>query len=123
MDEPYEMRLGVLTTWMGTKVSPPYGIFLMAGLEEKIISDAKSNPLLWLQYLDGKCCIWTDGLGKLKWIFIYLNSFYPTIKLKANINFIDVSITKNRTKLWTDLFTKDTNSHQYLHTMSVLPST
>ena len=37
------------------------------------------------------------------------------------INFLDVSVTKNSTKLSTDFFTKDTDSHQYLHATSYHP--
>ena len=36
----------------------------------------------------------------------------------TTINFLDVSVTKNSTKLSTDLSTRDTDSHQYLHATS-----
>ena len=39
----------------------------------------------------------------------------------TTINFLDVSVTKNPTKLSTDLFTKDTDSQQYLHATSCHP--
>ena len=39
-----------------------------------------------------------------------------------NTIFLDVSITKKGTKLSTDLFTKDTDSHQYLHATSCHPT-
>ena len=40
---------------------------------------------------------------------------------ETTINFLDVSVIKNSTKLSTDLFTKDTDSHQYLHATSCHP--
>ena len=36
----------------------------------------------------------------------------------STINLLDFSVTKNSTKLSTDLFTKDTDFHQYLHATS-----
>lgn len=40
----------------------------------------------------------------------------------TNINILDVSVTRNRKKLSTYLFfTKDTDSHQYLHATSCHP--
>ena len=95
----------------------------MAGLENKIFSDKNAQPLLWLRYLDDILCIRTDVLEKLKEFFSYLNSCLPIIKFTMDysdttINFLDVSVTKNSTKLSINLFTKDTYSHQYLHATS-----
>ena len=119
----YHQKLG---TAIGTKFAPPYANLFMAGLENKIFSDTNIQPLLCLRYFDGIFCIWTDGLEKLKEFFSYLNSCHPTIKFTMDysdttINFLDVSVTKNSTKLSTDLFTKDTDSHQYLHATSCHP--
>ena len=63
-----------------------------------------------IRYLDDIFCMWTDGLEKLKEFFNYLNSCHPTIKFTMDcsdttINFLDISVTKNSTKLSTDLFT------------------
>ena len=95
----------------------------MEGLENKIFSDTNVQSLLWLQYLDDIFCIWTDGLEKLKKFFSYLDSCHHTIKFTMDYsdttnNFLDVSVTKNSTKLSTDLFTKDIDSYQYLHATS-----
>ena len=98
----------------------------MEGLENKIFSNTNVQPLLWLQYLNDIFCIWTDGLEKLKGFFSYLHSCHPTIKFTMDYsdttnNFLDVSVTKNSTKSSTDLFTKDTDSYQYLHATSCHP--
>ena len=111
---------------IGTKFAPPYANLFLAGRENKIFSDKNVQPVLWLRYLDDIFCIWTDGLEKLNEFFSYLNAYQPTIKFTRNysdttINFLDVSVTKNSTKLSTDLFTKDTDSHQYLHATSCYP--
>ena len=39
----------------------------------------------------------------------------------TTINFLNVPVTKNSTKLLIDLFAKDTDSHQYLHATSCHP--
>ena len=90
------------------------------------MSDTNVQPLFWLRYLDDIFCIWTDDLEKLKEFVSYLDSCLPTIRFTMDysdttINFLDVSVTKNSTKLSTDLFTKDTDSHQYLHATSCHP--
>ena len=111
----YYQKLG---TEVGTKFALPYANLFMAGLENKIFSGTNVQPLLWLRYLDDIFCIWTHGS--------YLNSCHPIIKFIMDYsdttnNFLDVSVTKNSIKLSTNLFTKDTDSHQYLHTTSCHP--
>ena len=38
-------------TAIGTKFEPPYSIFFMAELEEKIIKESENKPYLWWQYI------------------------------------------------------------------------
>ena len=89
----------------------------MAGLERKLFANNKLNPSLWLRFLDDIFCIWTDREEKLNEFFENLNEFHPTIKFNK-INFLDVTISKNNNKLSTDLYTKETDRHQYLHAKS-----
>ena len=78
---------------------------------------------MWLRFLDDIFCIWTDGEEKLNKFFEYLNEFHPTIKFTieksfSKINFLDVTVSKNNNKLSTDFYTKETDTHQYLHAKS-----
>ena len=78
---------------------------------------------MWLRLLDDISCIWTDGEEKLNEIFEYFNEFHPTIKLAieksfSKINFLDVTVSKINKRLSTDLYTKETNTHQYVHAKS-----
>ena len=64
-----------------------------------------------------------EGEEKLNNFFKYLNEFHPTIKftmenLYEKINFLDVVVYKENKHLLTDLYTKDTNTNQYLHAKS-----
>ena len=95
----------------------------MVGLERKLFANSKFNPFLWLRFLDDIFCIWTDGEENLNEFFEYLNQFHPTIKFTMEksfkkINYLDVTVSKNNNKLSTDLYTKETNTHQYLHAKS-----
>ena len=64
--------------------------------------------------------IWTHGEEKLKNFFNLCNSFDPPIKFEettstTSILFLDVQVINNNGKLITDLYTKPTDTHQYLN--------
>ena len=116
----YHQKLG---TAIGTKFAPPYANLFMAVLEKRIFENSGYHPYLWLRFLDDIFCIWTDGLEKLQEFFKFLNAFHPTIKFTMDysyetINFLDVQVSKRNSTLETDLYCKDTDRHQYLHTKS-----
>ena len=115
----------ILGTAIGTKFTPPYAKIFMAGLEEEIFKNPKFTPFLWLRYLDDIFCLWTEVVDKLKGFFSYLNEFHPSIKFTVEysenqINFLDVVVTKSDSgeKLGSSLYTKPTDTHQYLHATS-----
>ena len=120
--EVYQQILG---TAVGAKFAPSYANIFMAGLKEEIFKNPKFKPFLWLLYLDDIFCLWTEGVDKLKVFFNYLNEFHPLIKFtmeysEKQINFLDVLVTKSDSgeKLCSSLYTKPTNTHQYLHATS-----
>ena len=97
----------------------------MAGLEEEIFSSTEFQPLLWLRYLDDSFCLWTDTIQKLEEFLEFLNGFHPSIKFTMDyspyhINYLDVLITKDESgkTLCTSLYTKPTDTQQYLHQQS-----
>ena len=71
--------------------------------------------------------IWQHSHEELCSFLDALNSFHETIKFTAEIcdtsvNFLDVTITKDKEgNLITDLYTKPTDSHLYLHYSSFHP--
>ena len=112
----------ILGTAIGTKFAPPYANIFMAGLEEEIFKNPKFKPFLWLRYLDDIFCLWTEVVDKLKEFFNYLNELHPSIKFtigysEKKINFLDVLVTKSDSgeKLCSSLYTKPTDTYQYLH--------
>ena len=63
------------------------------------------------------------GAEKLKELIEHLNEKHPTIKLTAEwsqtlINFLDVTVPLIGGKVPTDLYVKNTDSYQYLHSSS-----
>ena len=118
----YHQLLGAA---IGAKFAPNYANIFMEGLEENLFKKLKFKPYLWLRYLDDIFCIWTQGLDKLKDFFNFLNEFRPSIKFtmdysKNSINFLDVKVSKSESgnTLCTSLYTKPTDTHQYLHATS-----
>ena len=114
----------LLGTAIGTKFAPPYANIFMAGLEEQLFREYDITPLVWLRYLDDIFCVWTEGEQKLKEFFEFLNNIHPTIKFTMDyslrkIDFLDVTVTKSDNgKLETNLYSKPTDTHQFLHATS-----
>jgi len=81
------------------------------------------TPLVWWRYIDDIFMIWQHGEEKLKDFISQLNSCHPSIKFTVEysfekINFLDVAVTLKEGKLITDLYVKDTDTHQYLDASS-----
>ena len=114
----------LLGTAIGTKFAPPYANIFMAGLEEKIFREYNTTPYIWLRYLDDIFYVWTEGEEKLKEFLNFLNNIHPTIKFTMDysskkVDFLDVTITKSENgKLETNLYSKPTDTHQFLHATS-----
>ena len=114
-------------TAMGTKVAPSYANLYMRVLEEKLLEAYHLKPTTWYRYIDDIFFIWNHGEESLKDWITYLNNAHPTIKFTAeystkSIHFLDttVKIDSNQ-NLYTDLYCKPTDSHNYLRYNSAHP--
>ena len=70
--------------------------------------------------------IWKHGEDELKLFLEKLNNFHPSIKFTSKyscekVNYLDVPVIVRESKLITDLYVKQTDSHQYLHPSSCHP--
>ena len=106
-------------TATGTKFAPPYAILFISYLEDKILNSLVEKPLVWWRYIDDIFMIWQHGEEKLKEFLKILNSCHLTIKFTAEysldkVNFLDVAFIRIGNKLFTDLYIKPTDTHQYL---------
>ena len=119
----YKQKRG---TAIGTKFAPPYAILTLDKFERKALEEAVLKPLFWWRYIDDIIFGWVHGEEKLREFIDYLNSLHPTIKFTANwsrksIEFLDVMLTIVGPRIKTDLFVKETDTHQYLHFSSCHP--
>ena len=109
-------------TSVGTKMAPPYAISFIGDLDERILQDCSFKPLVWWRYIDDIFLLRQHGKEKLKEFLDTLNRYHPGIKFtskysREQIDFLDVEIIKEGSRLLTDVFVKSTDTHQYLHVM------
>jgi hypothetical protein len=122
-------------TAMGTKLAPSYANIFMSSFEEKFVYTYEPKPSIWLRYIDDIFLIWEHGQESLDIFLSHLNNCHNTIKFTAEqspsaVNFLDttVKVGEDR-KLYTTLYCKPTDSHNYLlyesahpkHTKNSLP--
>ena len=114
-------------TAMGTKVAPSLANLFMADFEDKWVYQYHTQPSVWLRYIDDIFIIWEDTKEKLDSFIEYLNSCHPTIKFTSeqsteSINFLDTTVhIQTDGSLYTDLYCKPTDSHNYLMYESAHP--
>ena len=113
---------------MGTKLAPSYANIFMGELEEKIVSSSDKQPLIWLRFIDDIFTIWPYDLSELIKFRDHLNEQHRTIKFtmeysSEKIVFLDTWVKKSvtDTKLEVELYTKPTDTHNYLHFKSYHP--
>ena len=114
-------------TAMGTKVAPAYANLFMRDLEETLLENHEHKPTVWWRYIDDIFFIWEHGENNLKKWTKYFNSAHQTIKFTeefshTEIPFLDTKVKVDHTgKLYTDLYSKPTDSHSYLRYDSAHP--
>jgi len=107
-------------TAMGTKVAPSFANLFMAHFEDKWVYPYRPKPLVWLRYIDDIFIVWPHGEPSLQEFISHLNSCHHSIKFTADlsptsINFLDTTVKIDTNgKLYTDLYCKPTDSHNYL---------
>ncbi|PIK49356.1 hypothetical protein BSL78_13779 [Apostichopus japonicus] len=117
MDKHYLQRHG---TAMGTRMSFLLAcLYLQSSLEERMLSTATCRPLIRWRYFDDIFFVWTSDEDSLLTFINHINSFHSTIKFTSDyshqqVNFLDVTVRKEHGSLSTDLYTKPTDTHQYL---------
>ena len=86
----------------------------------------KSKPSLWLRYIDDVFLLWTHGPEEFQNFLDHCNNFHHSIKFTAEtssleIPFLDVMVSIKDGSLHTHLYSKPTDSHQFLHWTSCHP--
>jgi len=115
-------------TAMGTRVAPSFANLFMANFEDKYVYTYPTQPSTWLRYIDDIFLIWEHSRSELDTFLTHLNTCHHSIKFTseisdAQINFLDTTVKLDaNNKLYTDLFCKSTDSHNYLRFDSAHPS-
>ena len=104
---------------MGTRLAPSYANLFMDYLEQSLIYEQPIKPHTWWRYIDDVFCVWTRSREELDLFIAHINTSHPT-KFTAEIstesvNFLDTTVVLNDGKLYTTLYTKPTDKHNYLH--------
>ena len=113
-------------TAMGTKVAPSLATVYMADFEEKHIYTYDPPPDFFIRFLDDCLIGWSHGREKFDEFVAYLNRCHKSIKFTAEVSemsvpFLDLNIHLDGGRIWTDLYCKPTDSHNYLHFDSAHP--
>ena len=124
-DENY---LQVGGTAMGTKVAPSLANIFMDYFEHEFVHSHPQKCLFYKRFLDDIFIIWPHGRDELdKWIE-HLSGCLPNIKFMGEISdtsvaFLDTLVHLEPDDLiWTDLYSKPTDSHNYLEYSSAHPA-
>ena len=120
---------------MGTKMAPTYATLVMGYLEkrlyncyEEVCGTAETELFIKLfkRFLDDCCLLWNKSKKHLMNFHQLLNSLQPKIKFTMeqstdNLPFLDILLYKEGNKLYTDIYYKGTDTHQYLDFRSCHP--
>ena len=118
--------LQILGTAIGTKAAPSFAIIFMGDFEEKYVYTYPQQPMVFVRYIDDIFMIWQHGESDLHKFVDHLNSRVATIKFtmefsKREISFLDTRVINKDNRLYTDLYTKPTDTHDYLMYSSAHP--
>ncbi|WP_171480033.1 hypothetical protein, partial [Acinetobacter baumannii] len=94
--------------------------------EEQALNSYHLKPWVWWRYIDDIFLIWEHREESLMEFIEYLNGIHPSIKFtykfsRESIEFLDVLVIKEGQNVQTDLFVKETDTHQFLHFSSCHP--
>jgi len=107
-------------TAMGTKVAPSFANIFMADFEDKWVYNYTLQPTIWLRFIDDIFMIWDHGEDTLQIFLQHLNTCHRTIKFTSEtstseVNFLDTTVKVDHDHtVYTDLYCKPTDSHNYL---------
>jgi len=114
-------------TAIGTTMAVVYAVIFMHVFETAALAGAPFSPLFWLRFIDDVFMVWPHSEESLSDFVTYLNSINSSIQFtyrcsRSNIDFLDILVSKDsRGIVSTDLFIKETDTHQFLHNDSCHP--
>ena len=114
-------------TAMWTHITPPYANIFMGRFDRDLLQQTTQKLTTWLRYIDDIFAVWPHGEENLQVFLTQKKLFHATIKFTAewsreSVMFLDPRVICDGNRLVIDLYTKPTNTHQYLHQCSCHPS-
>ena len=96
-------------------------------METSFLKTQGLQPFIWLRYIDDMFFIWTHCEEKLNLFLKDLNEFHPNLKFTYqtshnSVNFLDLHLSLKDGAIFTDLHSKPTDGHQFVHDKSSHPS-
>ena len=123
-DKIYHQILG---TAIGTKFALSFADIFMWKLKERMISEYHPDPLLSWRFLDDVFPIWLHEKETLLEFLNFVNGYHLCIKYTwewstQRLPYLDVMILVEDGRILTDVYSKPTDTHQYLHYGSCHPT-
>ena len=129
------IALQIKGTAMGTKMAPTYATLVLAYLEEQLykkLEEEKGQEFSnfiknnFHRYLDDCFIVWPKSKWNLNAFEQEINSLHSSFKFTKEsdsheIAFLDILVYVENKKLFTDIYYKPTDTHQYLHFSSCHP--
>ena len=115
-------------TAIGTNLAPGYANLFLSKFERNMLNQYPTRPSIWCRYINDIFMIWNDSEDKLNDFLAYINTVNPAIQFThvhsfKSVNFLDVLVTlTNDGTISTDVYTRPTDTCQYLHMNSCHPN-
>ena len=111
---------------MGTNMAPSYANTFMEKFEKQLLESSIERPLSWYRFIDDVDMKWTQSDEELQNFLSRANNLHPSIKFtheisNTTISFLDTSSSLSEGELSTDLYSKPTDTNQYLLSSSCHP--
>lgn len=115
-------------TAIGSRLGMNYASTYLGKWETELLETCEIRPLSYFRYVDDIWGLWTGTEQQLQEFHEKANSIHSNIKVDLrygteNIEFLDVKVSIVENLIETDLFSKPSDKHLYLHNDSCHPNT
>ena len=106
-------------TCMGTKLAPGYACNTVGDFERTFVYTYHKQPILYVRFIDDIFIIWPHDRASLEEFINHLNTRVENFKFTHEISqdkvaFLDTVVKISNNRITTDLYSKPTDSHNYL---------
>lgn len=113
-------------TAIGSRLGMNYASTYLGDWERQLLEVSDKIPLSYFRFVDDIWGLWTHGIDELKKFQSIANNIHPNIHVDLRystegLEFLDVFTSIKEGKLVTDLYSKPSDKHLYLHYQSSHP--